>query len=331
MKNQSAARIKLLQDVRVQQFLSKFIMGDIGILKPVFDTQYGYTYPLVEEVIGEPFQADKFLNELSEADILKRELHEQVIQCPNCKSSNVSIRYRCPSCGSFNIQKSSLIEHLSCGYMDIEERFKKEHELECPRCGKKLGKPNVDYKKAGVWCTCAQCNKKFDIPVPSHHCRNCQRDFSFEDALYKDVYSYRLSEDAMKEALSSNLVVTTAELLESYGFKVESPGLLQGKSGMPHTFDIIAQSRNADQNIIAIDLATSTDNIVPEQHIAAIFAKTYDVASCEPLLIAVPKLDENGKRLAKVYNIKVIEATSQEETRTALKALITTKTQAFQG
>jgi len=322
MRDNSATKTKLLQDSRVQQFLNKFIRGNVSVLKPVFDTQYGYRYPLVDEIIDEPFQADKFLNELSEADILRRELYEQVIQCPNCKSSNVSIRYNCPYCGSFSIKKSSLIEHIPCGYIDIEERFKKENELECPRCGKKLDKPNVDYNKAGVWCTCAQCDKKFDVPVPSHHCRNCQRDFSFEEALYKDVYSYRLSEDAMKEALSLNLVVATAELLKRYGFKVESPGFVLGKSGMPHTFDIIAHNRNADQNVIAIDLATSTDNIVSDQHIAAMFAKTYDVAPCEPLLIAVPKLDENGKRLAKVYNIKVIEAAGQEETLTALKDLL---------
>jgi len=39
--------------------------------------------------------------------------------------------------------------------------------------------------------------------------------------------------------------------------------------------------------------------------------------------MVVPRLDENGKRLANVYNIKVIEAKGREETLTALKTLLT--------
>lgn len=317
-------KTKLLQDSRIQQFLSKLIQEDSVILRPVFDLQYGYRYPLVEEIIGERSQVDQFLNELVEAGVLKKEFYDKVLACQHCGSANVSIRYSCPYCASFNIKKSSLIEHVPCGYVDVEERFKKDSELECPRCGKKLNKQDPNYRKAGVWCSCNDCAKNFDIPVPSHHCRNCRRNFTFEDALYKDVYSYRLSENAIKEALGLNLVTATTQFLETNGFKIESPGRIQGKSGMLQAFDIIAHHGDADQNLIVIDLATSADDAVPEHHIAAMFAKVYDLSSspCQPVLIVVPRLDEDGKRLANVYNIKVIEAKGREETLTALKALV---------
>lgn len=321
MRKNLATKIKLFQDSRVRRFLSRFAQ-DIDMLYPVFDLEYGYRYPLVEKIIEERSQVERFLNELFKMGILNRELYDKVIYCPNCGSFNISVHYCCPYCESFNIKKSSLIEHISCGYIDIEERFNKKHGLECPRCGKKLDKPQVDYLKAGVWCTCAQCNKNFDIPVLSHSCRTCYRDFNFESALYKDVYSYRLSEDKRKEAMRWNLVTLITKFLESYGFKVESPGIVRGKSGNLQTFNLLAHQGKTDQKLIVIDLATSTNEAVPQQRVIEMFAKVYDIAPCKTLLIAIPKLDDNGKRLAKVYNIHVIEGSGQKETFTTLKSLL---------
>jgi hypothetical protein len=67
--------------------------------------------------------------------------------CPSCGSQNVSTRYCCPYCKSFNIQKGSLIEHVKCGYMDVEENFRKGEKLVCPKCHEELKKPDVDYKR----------------------------------------------------------------------------------------------------------------------------------------------------------------------------------------
>ncbi len=313
-------RINLYKDHLVQVFLSKFLSGEITRLEPTFDSEKGYTYPLVEKILGDHGKIAGFLSELSDVGILNRELYDKTLFCHNCSSPKISIRYNCPHCTSFNVRKSALIEHLPCGYIDVEDNFKKGNLLVCPRCGKKLEKSEVDYRKAGIWCTCNDCKKSFDIPVPSHFCRECRTRFTFEDGLYRDAYSYTLSEVAKKEAsLGWILIAPIKEFLEGREFEVEAPGFLKGKSGASHMFDITAYRKGAVRNMIVMDLATSSEEAVSEQPVIAMFAKIYDVAPDNACLIAIPKINENGKKMAKLYKITLIEAKNQKEVIMALE------------
>jgi transcription elongation factor Elf1 len=213
-----------------------------------------------------------------------------------------------------------LVEHLQCGYIDTEDHFTKGDKLICPRCGKELVKPDVDYRKAGIWCTCNDCKKSFDIPVPSHFCRHCHKNFTFEDAVYENVYSYTLTEEARQEASRGwILVAPIKEFLENRGFEVETPGFLRGKSGASHMFDITAFRPSAAKDVTVIDLATSTEDAVSEQPVIAMFAKIYDVAPNKACLIAIPKIIENGKKMAKLYNITLIEAKNPKEAINAIE------------
>jgi transcription elongation factor Elf1 len=312
-------RIKLYKDHNVQLLISKFVSGELSKLNPVYDPKYGYRYPVVDVIVGDPSGTDELLQSLSEAGVLKRELYDKIVYCPSCDTANVSMHYCCPHCKSFDVRKSALIEHIQCGYIDIEEKFRKDDKLVCPRCRKELTKPDVDYHKAGVWCTCNECGKSFDIPVPAHFCRDCRRNFTFEESLYKDVYSYSLTPEAMKEATLGWILITPIrEFLESRGFEVESPGFLKGKSGASHMFDIIASPTGVKRNITVIDLATSADDIVSEQPVIAMFAKTYDVSPDKACLVAIPRMSENGKKLAALYKLELIEAKDQND---AIKAL----------
>jgi len=307
-------RIRLYKDHNVQLLTSKFVSGELKKLNPVYDQKYGYRYPVVDAIVGDPSSTDELLQNLFEAGILKRELYDKVIFCPSCDTANVSMHYCCPHCKSFDARKSALIEHIQCGYIDTEEKFRKDDKLVCPRCRKELTKPDVDYHKAGVWCTCNECGKSFDIPVPAHFCRDCRRNFTFEEALYKDVYSYSLTPEAMKEATLGWILITPIrDFLESRGFEVESPGFLKGKSGASHMFDITASPTGVKRNLTVIDLATSTDDIPSEQPVIAMFAKIYDVSPDKACLIAIPRMSENGKKLAALYNIQLVEAKEPKE------------------
>jgi len=315
-------RAEIYKNHPVQIFLSKFLSGEINKLEPFFDVNQGYRYPLLEKILGDPGAVDDFLKQLADAGILKRELYDRTLYCPNCDSARISIHYNCPYCKSFNVEKSSLIEHVECGYIDTEKHFRKGEKLVCPRCHKELIKPDMDYKKAGVWCTCNNCSKNFDIPVPSHFCRDCHFAFTFEDAIYKDVYIYTLSEEAAKEASIGWIMVNPIrELLESKGFKVDTPGFLKGKSGASHVFDVTAYRKEGGKEISVIDVATATDDEVTEQPVIALFAKIYDVSPAHVCLIAIPKINENGKRMAKLYNIDLIEAKDQNEAISGLKTV----------
>ncbi len=313
-------RAEIYRDSRFQLFLNKFLSGELDRLNPVYDLKHGYRYPPVEAILGDPATTEEFLTRLYEMGFLKRELYDKIIHCPACDSVNVSTRYRCPYCRTFDIKKSSLIEHVSCGYIDSEERFKKKDKLVCPKCGAELTKPDVNYRKAGVWCSCNECGKSFDIPVSSHFCRECNEDFTFEDANYRDIYSYSLNEAVMKEAGAHYMLVAPVrEFLQNRGFHVESPGFSKGKSGASHIFDIIASTDAPAKEIAVIDIAFSpTGDVVSEQSIISMFAKVFDVAPNAACLIAIPKMSESGRKLAELYKIKLIEA---EDPNVAVKAL----------
>ena len=313
--------LELYRDRNTQMFLSKFLSGEIKTLEPAFDQQTGYRYPAVEAVVGDASQVEPFLDKLYSAGVLEKKLCDKVIFCPKCGSANVSFHYCCPFCKSFDIQKSSLIEHVKCGYMDIETNFRVGDKYVCPKCHEVLRKIDVDYRKAGVWCKCGDCNKSFDIPVPANFCRSCNANSTFEEVLIKDVYSYTLKESVREEAsLRWFLVAPIRDFLIEEGLTVESPAFLKGKSGTNHSFDIVAYKGDELQKAIVVDFAKSTENIVSEQPVIALFAKIFDVSPERAFLIAIPKLNENGKKMAELYNIQAIEAKNQKEAVKALKA-----------
>ena len=118
-KTEKKEPLALYRDRNVQVLISKFLNGEIETLEPVYDPKTGYLYPVVEDIVGDASQVEPFLSKLHAAGVLERKLYDKIIFCPNCGSADVSTRYCCPFCKSFNIQKSSLIEHVKCGYMDL--------------------------------------------------------------------------------------------------------------------------------------------------------------------------------------------------------------------
>jgi transcription elongation factor Elf1 len=315
--------LKLYKDHKVQLLISKFVSDELGTLKPIYDQKQGFIYPMVDDIVGGSSHTEELLQKLFEGGVLERKLYDKIVYCPSCNSANISIHYTCPHCKSFDVKKSALIEHIKCGYIDTEDRFQKYGDLVCPRCNKELTSPDLDYHKAGVWCTCNQCKKSFDIPVPSHFCRECHETFAFDDAIYKDVYSYTLTPEAAKEVnLGYALTVPIIEFLEGQGFEVESPGFLNGKSGTRHMFDLTAVSAGKKHNTTVIDFATSSDDVVSEQSVISMFAKIFDATPHKACLIAIPKMSENGRKLASLYKIQLVEAKNQNSAIEALKECV---------
>lgn len=321
-----AERLELYKERDTQAFLGKFLSSEIKEVQPVFNPNVGYSYPMVEAIVGDATRTEAFLNRLHEAGILERRIYDKVLRCPKCGSANVSVRHQCPHCKSFNIQKSSLIEHVKCGYMDVEESFHKGDSLVCPKCHEELKKPDVDHRRAGVWCTCKDCSKSFDIPIASYFCRDCHAESTFEEIIIKNVYAYSLRDEAKNEAtLGWILVAPIKELLINEGFKVESPAFLKGQSGANHLFDIVAHKGTDMQKATVIDLATSSEGVISEQPVIALFAKIFDVTPENAYLVAIPKINENGKKMAQLYKIQIIEAKNEKEATKTLKEKLDTK------
>jgi transcription elongation factor Elf1 len=325
-KTSKSERLEIYKDRDVQVLLSKFLNEEIKELLPVSSPDGHYGYPVVEAILGDGSRAEAFLDRLYQTGILERRVYDEIISCPKCGSTRISVRYFCPHCKSFDIQKSSLIEHVKCGYIDVEDNFHKENKLVCPKCHEELKRPDVDYRKAGVWCTCKDCHKSFDIPVTSHFCKDCHGDFTFEEVTIKNVYSYSLREEARNEAtLGSILIAPIKDLLGKEGFKVESPAFIKGKSGANHYFDIVVR-RGADfERVAVVDLASSGEGTVSEQPVIALFAKIFDVSPDNAYLVALPRMSENAKKMAQLYKIRVIEAKNEKEATKALGEELSSK------
>ncbi|MBC7129703.1 hypothetical protein H5T51_00595 [Candidatus Bathyarchaeota archaeon] len=319
VKPKGNARAELYKDSKTQCLLSLFLSGELTELKPVFDPRVGYRYPAVEAILANEAGVESFLNKLNEAGILEIQLYDRIIFCPKCGSQSVSTHYCCPYCESFNIKKSSLIEHVKCGYMGVEENFKKGGKLFCPKCKSEITL-SKDYRKAGIWCTCNECGKSFDMPLTKHFCRDCQEIFTFEEIEFKDIYVYRLNEK-VKNEIAPNLtfIGPVREFLLENGFDVEAPAFLKGKSGATHIFDIAVYRGNEKKCLAVMDIATSHEEVITEQPVIALFAKIYDVSPESAYLIAIPELNENAKKMAELYNIKIIEGKSANDVISAIK------------
>ncbi|MGB9842580.1 MAG: hypothetical protein ACPLKZ_07715, partial [Candidatus Bathyarchaeales archaeon] len=168
--------------------------------------------------------------------------------------------------------------------------------------------------------TCDECGKSFDIPVVINFCRNCHENSTFEDCVIKDVYAYTITENVKAESFLNWFVIATIrDILAEKGLTVESPAILKGKSGANHSFDIAAYKGSEQKKMLVLDLATTAEKVVSEQPVIALFAKIFDVTPEKAYLIAIPKLSENGKRMAELYKINAIEAENQEEAVSAFK------------
>jgi hypothetical protein len=301
--------------------LNKFLNGEITTLTPVFDSKTGYSYPQAEAVVGSAGNVEVLLNKLTQQKMLTRKLVDKALFCPQCGSASISFRYCCPFCKSFDIQKSNLIEHVKCGYLDVEEKFRKGGKLICPKCHEEIKHADVDYRKAGVWCVCQECQKSFDMPISQHYCTSCHSVSSFEDAVIKDVYSYSLAKSAKRKiSLDMLLLQQIQDLFIEKGFKVESPAYLVGKSGAKHSFNLAAYKEGTRTGVTVLDVEVSSEGVVSEHPVIALFAKKFDVSPDRAFLVAVPKLGDNASKMTDLYGIQAIEATTQAEVIALLKS-----------
>jgi hypothetical protein len=307
----SKDRLLLYQDSSVQLLLNKFVKGEIMEVVPVFDPAQTVRYPEVEGVIeGDSNAAKQLVEKLWDVGIFKRKFFEKVLVCPSCLSANVSNDYVCPNCNSIDIERKTLLEHTSCGTIDSVDNFLVEGGLICPKCSKELMEAGIDYQKLGSWFQCAQCSKRSDMPSPIHRCRSCGHIFTIKDTGFVNIYSYRLGTDAEDEFKRSYVLMKPiGAILEDFQFKVEMPGQIAGRSGALHRFDAVATKGSTE--VLVLDVIASEKQI-DETPVASLYAKSFDVAPTQSILIAIPSVTDKARKLASLYRITIIEASNSE-------------------
>jgi general secretion pathway protein E len=98
------------------------------------------------------------------------------------------------------------------------------------------------------------------------------------------------------------------DYLVQQGYEVTEGAKLPGKSGIEHTFDMLARRDDGFTSYIAaIGLATGGDRETEAGTIFSLANKAYDCGILDRILIAIPDLSQEAKQLALKQRIKVID------------------------
>ena len=264
-----------------------------------------------------------FLENLTQLDILQKNFFDSVSSCPNCESTIITLHNRCPKCKSHNVEKTSLTEHIPCGYIDQKDKYIQDR---CPKCGEPL--LEGQYRNMGRWYVCQECGERFENPEFDLICRNCNKNFTIKEAQVMEIPKFSLNLTRKKEIRQNVASLEDIRaLLTELGFNIEIPGLTVGqKSGMQHHFSLIAKKQvNGQEIVIALDHAVSESEVQTSPLILYIY-KTSEVKVDIPIFVAIPSLSETAKKIAQGHNIPLIEgSTEQKEVIDKIKNEIETR------
>ncbi len=250
------------------------------------------------------------LENLARLDILKKAFFDSVSVCPNCESTTITLHNRCPKCKSHNVEKTSLTEHIPCGYINQRDKYV---DNRCPKCGEPL--IEGQYRNMGRWYVCQECGEKFENSESDLVCRSCAKNFTIKEAKPVEVPKFSLNLQRKKEIRQNVASLENIQgLLASLGFSVEIPGLVIGqKSGMQHHFSLIAKKIvDGQEKVIALDHSVSESEVSTSPLILYIY-KTSEVKVDVPIFVAIPQLNETARKIAQGHNILLIEGSTDEK------------------
>jgi len=280
---------------------------------PKYNPASGFVYQLAEQKTGgseNGYLSKDFLENLARLDILNKSFYDSVSVCPSCSSTIITLHSRCPKCKSHNIDKTSLMEHIPCGFIDQRNEYVGNI---CPKCGERL--IEGQFRNMGRWFICRDCSERFEDPEYDLNCRSCGKDFTIKEAQLSEVPKFSLNLKRKRE-IRQNVASLESfrELLVSLGFSVEIPGLAMGeKSGMQHHFSLIAKKQVKGQDmIIALDHAVSEPEVSSSPLILYIY-KTSEVKVDIPIFVAMPAINETAKKIAQGHEILLIEGSAEEK------------------
>jgi len=303
------------QNPKAMKLIQEIMSGKIGEVKPStkLATKDGFGYPQVENILeSTTSEVVATLEFMANEDILERNLHENILFCPKCQSSDLKPGLGCPKCGSGNIAKGRILEHLSCRNNSLEEDYANNGKYVCPKCQQELRYLGTDYQSLGINYKCRECGGISKDAAFNMQCLKCSNLFPEGEAKELVLHSYRLNE-RKKRQLQFELGEKPrfADFLRSRGYEVIESAKVNGttKSGAKHVLDILAQ-RNDGLITYTIGVGILVDSEGKEVSLAEVFAfdnKVYDLGIHDKVLLVVPKLSPEAAQFARQQRIKVIE------------------------
>ena len=297
--------------------------SDKEVITPKYVHGEGFIYQTTNSASGisqGKVISKDLLENLTRLDILKETFYDSVSVCPNCESTTITLHNRCPKCKSHNVEKTSLTEHIPCGYINQRDKY---IDNRCPKCGEPL--IEGQYRNMGRWYVCQECGEKFENPESDIVCRSCTKNFTIKEAKPVHIPKFSLNLQRKKEIRQNVASLENIQnLLGNLGFSIEIPGLVVGqKSGMQHHFSLIAKKIvNGQEKVIALDHSVSESEVSTSPLILYLY-KTSEVKVDIPIFVAIPQLNETARKIAQGHNILLIEgSTDEKEVMAKLKSKI---------
>lgn len=165
-----------------------------------------YRYPLVETLLGEGEDPFVWLERWSRRRILDIDMVQDRLRiCDQCSSAHLNHVDVCPACASIDIASTRLLHCFTCGHVEQQESFQRQHRLECPKCSTVLRHIGVDYDRPLEQLQCRQCKNLFvDADVRSQ-CMACGAGSAPDRLPVRPVPSYRLGGAGLLLARQGNL------------------------------------------------------------------------------------------------------------------------------
>jgi hypothetical protein len=310
----ASVKSEIYTDQDAVKLLQYLIKNPRTILTPNILPTDEVGYPQLDALFGTK-DCVELMSRLTEAGALVADLIDKAPKCPECGSLQVSTRYLCSKCFSFDIERSYLYEHLKCGKVASDEVFRKGNQVICPKCQAILHNFGVEYRAVGAWYKCKACDESFNVPAHSHFCRTKRHQFTPDRVRLEPILQYRLNPQSVTEIRRE--IMTYAEalpVLEDAELTFNAPHTIVGKSGEEHVFDIVVSTKGRWSAIkmIGIDVFKSEAPISSDV-VRTFAAKTKDARPAAGFLIAVPGLDEDARGLAQKLKVNCVEAESVKE------------------
>jgi len=299
------------RDEREMRLVGAMLEAKLVDIKPQLDfaTELGFVYPVVEQAVRvKGKEAVEIVESLSAKGILKRHFFERLLRCPRCQSINLRPSTRCPVCGSGDIARGRILEHVACGYVGVEEEFATRGRYVCPRCKLELRTLGTDYRSRGVLRKCRDCSEVFTVPVIKWRCLKCSSITDEEEINEVSIYAYSLDE-SKRNWLEFELQpkLRFLEFLRQHGYKITANARVKGRSGAEHTIDMLA---TRDDGVITHDIAIGVEisrDKIQLDRIMDFDVKAFDSGIHDKVLIIIPALGEEAAKFARYHGIKVFE------------------------
>ena len=302
VSSDKAERQKALSEPNTRELLRRLVVEQKG-LTPEVGLDGQIHYPVAEAVLGTEGETRAWITQMLDLGILRESSHRDMVMCPTHLRVDSMVQLECTKCKARVMRKTTLVEHVYCGFIEADTKFNKDGLLVCPNCKRPIRKPE-ELKSSGVWFECRNCGTKTSSPKMVFICRE-GHEFSTLDVALASVYNYEVDASVVAH-LKNTLVLTPAlaDMLTSVGYEVSSPASVQGRSGTTQSLDIYAKNREGED--IALQIAVDTKPVEPTA-VISFFAKTYDIKPKMAILVAIPSASDAAKQINAGYDITLVE------------------------